>query len=173
MFFFFFHFREIKKSIKKKELNQTSYDSNKNFNNCSGFKNTKINFDDLPTHIIIECSMFSYIDTAGVRVLKQTIAEYESIGIKTFLAGCPTHVTKILEKDHFYAAVPDHHVFLSIHDAVEHALENHRERSKSVSLKIEEEDENCGFDDNYNSHCVNDKINGKDINTTKYTRTLY
>lgn len=80
--------------------------------------------ENLPTHIIIDCSMFSYIDTSGVGQLKATVQEYESIGIKTFLAGLATHVDKMLEKDNFYNEVPPHHVYITIHDAVHHAQED-------------------------------------------------
>jgi len=82
--------------------------------------------EDLPTHIIIDCGMFSYIDTTGVTALKTTVQEYESIGIKTFLASCAAHVVKMLEKDGFYKEVPPHHVYITIHDAVHHAMEEQK-----------------------------------------------
>lgn len=41
----------------------------------------------LPTHIIIDCSMFSYIDTSGVTALKETVKRHENIGIITLLSG--------------------------------------------------------------------------------------
>ncbi|CAG2100288.1 unnamed protein product [Medioppia subpectinata] len=82
--------------------------------------------EDLPTHIIIDCSMFSYIDTTGVTALKTTVQEYESIGIKTFLASCAAHVVKMLEKDGFYKEVPPHHVYITVHDAVHHAIEEQK-----------------------------------------------
>lgn len=49
--------------------------------------------------------MFSYIDTAGVSQLKTTVLEYESIGIKTYLAGVAVHVDRMLHKDNFYKEV--------------------------------------------------------------------
>ncbi|XP_054156044.1 solute carrier family 26 member 6-like isoform X2 [Oppia nitens] len=82
--------------------------------------------DDLPTHLIIDCSMFSYIDTTGVTTLKTTVQEYESIGVKTFLANCAAHVVKMLEKDGFYDEVKPYHVYITIHDAVHHALEEQK-----------------------------------------------
>lgn len=85
-----------------------------------------IDIEELPTHIIIDCSMFSYIDTTGVSALKTTVQEYESIGVKTFLASCAAHVVKMLEKDGFYEEVPPHHVYITIHDALHHALEEQK-----------------------------------------------
>ena len=77
----------------------------------------------LPSHLIIDCSMFSYIDTDGIKTLKRCIADYGTIGIKTLLGGCPSHVTKQLERDHFYAAVPAHHIYISVYDALQHAIQ--------------------------------------------------
>ena len=82
--------------------------------------------EDLPTHIIIDCSMFSYIDTTGVTALKTTVQEYESIGVKTFLASCAAHVVKMLEKDGFYKEVPPNHVYITIHDAIHNAIEEQK-----------------------------------------------
>ena len=78
----------------------------------------------LPTHVIIDCSMFSYIDTAGVSTLKTTVQDYESIGIKTLLTGIATHVDNMLELDGFYREIPPHHVYITIHDAVHHAQQD-------------------------------------------------
>lgn len=92
--------------------------------------------------------MFSYIDTAGVSQLKATVLEYESIGIKTYLAGVAVHVDKMLHKDNFYKEVnvlqsdhcthviscatsppqvPPHHAYITLHDAMHHALDDQRE----------------------------------------------
>ncbi|XP_054156022.1 solute carrier family 26 member 6-like [Oppia nitens] len=83
---------------------------------------------ELPTHMIIDCSMFSYIDTDGIKTLKRTIADFGYIGLKTLLGGCPSHVTKQLERDHFYAAVPAHHIYISIYDALQYALQQREQQ---------------------------------------------
>ena len=80
--------------------------------------------EKLPTHVVIDCSMFSYIDTAGITQLKSTIKDYESIGVKTYLAGIATHVDQLLEMDNFYKEVPPHHVYITIQDAVHHAQQD-------------------------------------------------
>ena len=99
--------------------------------------------EDLPTHIIIDCSMFSYIDTTGVTALKTTVQEYESIGVKTFLASCAAHVVKMLEKDGFYKEVPPNHVYITVHDAVHHAMEEQKGLYEPfVSIEALEENHN-------------------------------
>ena len=105
----------------------------------------------LPSYLIIDCSMFSYIDTSGVKALKSTVQEYESIGIKTLIAGCASHVNKILEKEVFYAAVPENHVYISIYDAVQHVIEEQEEIS-GVIEGDETVDEEINNDDNTNNY---------------------
>ena len=87
------------------------------------------------SHIIIDCSMFSHIDTDGVTTLKKTVKLYKEVGIVTLLAGCPVHITRMLEKDGFFIEVASSHSYISIHDAVMHALETINEN------KIKEIDE--------------------------------
>jgi len=101
-----------------------------------------IDVEELPTHIIIDCSMFSYIDTTGVSALKTTVQEYESIGVKTFLASCAAHVVKMLEKDGFYSEVPPHHVYITVHDAIHHALEEQKTPSEQLIVIEPEENHN-------------------------------
>lgn len=87
----------------------------------------RVSFDAaLPTHIIIDCSMFSYIDTSGISTLKKTVQQYESIGITTFLASCASHVIEMLKRDKFFVDVPPHHVYISMHDAVLYAIGEQR-----------------------------------------------
>ena len=85
-------------------------------NSYNDFKNM-----NLPNFIIIDCSMFSYIDTTGISALKTIVLQHKDIEITTYLAGCPVHITKMLEKDGFYEEVTSNHQFISIHDAVVHA----------------------------------------------------
>lgn len=80
--------------------------------------------EHLPSHIIIDCSMISYIDTAGVSTLKATVLDYESIGITTYLAGIATHVHRMLELDSFFKQVPPNHVYIALHDAIHHAQQD-------------------------------------------------
>lgn len=108
------------------------------FEKRSSYNPKKESVPKLPTHLIIDCSMFSYIDSDGIKTLKRCIADYGSIGIKTLLGGCPSHVTKQLERDHFYAAVPAHHIYISIYDALQHAIQ----LRDGITIVMEEPDNN-------------------------------
>jgi anti-anti-sigma factor len=74
--------------------------------------------NNLPKHIIIDCSMFSYIDTSGVNALKNIVKRFRDIGIKAVLSGCQVHIEKMLEIDGFFAELTSDHVYKTIHDAV-------------------------------------------------------
>jgi len=100
---------------------------------------------ETPSHIIIDCSMFSHIDTNGVTTLKKTVQLYKEVGVITFLAGCPVHITKMLEKDGFFIDVPFSHSYISIHDAVTNILEEinankHHETQINVDNEIIDDD---------------------------------
>jgi len=74
--------------------------------------------EKLPTHIIIDCSMISYIDTAGANTIKKIVKKYNEIGIMIFLSGCAFHVESLLSKIGFFIEVPSDQIFKTIHDAV-------------------------------------------------------
>jgi hypothetical protein len=74
--------------------------------------------EKLPTHIIIDCSMFSYIDTAGANAIKNIVKKYQEIRVLIFLSGCAFHVESLLSKVGFFIEVPSNQVFKTIHDAV-------------------------------------------------------
>lgn len=77
----------------------------------------------LPTHIIIDCSMLSYIDTTGVTTLKTTVKKHEEINIMCLLTGCQVHVENMLRKDGFFEQVSQDRVYKSVHDAVTYIRE--------------------------------------------------
>lgn len=66
--------------------------------------------------------MLSYIDTSGVAGLKSLAQDFQTVGIKFFLASCAAHVTTMLSKDHYFSEIGQNSVFLSVHDAVLVAL---------------------------------------------------
>jgi len=84
---------------------------------------------NLPDFIIIDCSMFSYIDTSGIAAIKTIVLQHKDIGMTTYLAGCPVHITEMLEKDGFYEEITSNHQFISIHDAVVHAFDKINQNS--------------------------------------------
>lgn len=81
------------------------------------------NKDVLPTHIIIDCSMLSYIDTTGVTTLKELVQKHGEINIVVLLAGCPVHIESMLRRDGFFHEVSIDRVYKSVHDAVTYILE--------------------------------------------------
>src|SRR5882724_9742224 len=98
----------------------------KNSSNCFIFrenKNYKMdeNFFEnkyLPKYIIIDCSMLSYIDTAGVTTLKKLVLDHADVEITVLLAGGAVHIESTLKNDGFFKEVSSDRVFKSVHDAV-------------------------------------------------------
>lgn len=69
--------------------------------------------------------MFSYIDTDGLRTLKQLISDMDSLDVRVLLAGCPSHVGRLIEPTTttIDAANRTHQLlYISVPDAIEHAL---------------------------------------------------
>jgi anti-anti-sigma regulatory factor len=93
--------------------------------------------EKLPTHIIIDCSMISYIDTAGANAIKKIVKKYQEIGVLIFLSGCAFHVESLLSKVGFFIEVPSNQVFKTIHDAVTYIkggiVEEYQEKRISVN----------------------------------------
>nr|XP_058950689.1 sulfate anion transporter 1-like isoform X2 [Pocillopora verrucosa] len=84
--------------------------------------------DPTPVHaIIIDASTFNFIDTQGVNTLLQLGLEYEKIGVKFYLAHCRYYIREMLEKAGFTARIGTEHLFVSVHDAVIHAVGIHSE----------------------------------------------
>lgn len=85
-------------------------------------------YDPTPVHaIIIDASTFNFIDTQGVNTLLQLGLEYEKIGVKFYLAHCRYYIREMLEKAGFTARIGTEHLFVSVHDAVIHAVGIHSE----------------------------------------------
>jgi anti-anti-sigma regulatory factor len=79
--------------------------------------------EKFPTHLIIDCSMFSYVDFSGITILKKAIQSFEGIGIKTVLAGVPVHIESMFGKEGFYEDISSDHLYKTVHDAVVYILD--------------------------------------------------
>ncbi len=79
--------------------------------------------EKFPTHLIIDCSMFSYVDFSGITILKKAIQSFEGIGIKTVLAGVPVHIESMFGKEGFYEDISSDHLYKTVHDAVAYILD--------------------------------------------------
>lgn len=71
---------------------------------------------NLPTHIILDFSMISYIDSAGIRVIKKIIQDHQRINITIFIAALASHVAAVVKsepslwdtyKERFYVTLVD------------------------------------------------------------------
>ena len=74
--------------------------------------------EKLPKYLIIDCSMFSFIDFSGIVTLKKTIITFEEVGIMTVLSGVHVHLESMFAKEGFFDVIPIEHIFKSVHDAV-------------------------------------------------------
>lgn len=90
--------------------------------------------NSFPVHaIVIDASTFNFIDTQAVSTLLQLGVEYERIGVKFYLAHCRYHIREMLEKAGFIARIGTEHLFVSVHDAVIHAVGIHSEGNSHSS----------------------------------------
>lgn len=78
---------------------------------------------NLPTHIILDFAMISYIDTAGLKAIKKIIEDYKKINITILFASLVSHVAEMVKndeslwenyKDRFYVTLAD-----AVHCAVQ------------------------------------------------------
>ncbi|KAL4226525.1 hypothetical protein ACF0H5_014510 [Mactra antiquata] len=72
--------------------------------------------------IIIDCSPWSFVDSMGVKVLTAVIGEYKAVGVKVILANCKGGIREMFEKTKFYDTLDHSSIYVSLHDAVIHAL---------------------------------------------------
>lgn len=77
---------------------------------------------NLPTHIVLDFSMISYIDSAGINVIKKIIEDYQSINIKVFLASLASHVATVVKSDHSLWNAYKGRFYITLADAVHCAM---------------------------------------------------
>ncbi|XP_009890035.1 PREDICTED: testis anion transporter 1 [Charadrius vociferus] len=88
---------------------------------------TKKNEDEVHT-IILDFSMVQFVDLIGSELLRQIIHMFHNIGITVLLAGCHSSLMADLEKNDFFGScVTKERFFLTLHDAVLAALDNHQQ----------------------------------------------
>lgn len=83
----------------------------------------------LPSYLIIDCSMFSYIDTDGLKMLRRLVKDFVFLDVKVFLGGCPSHVGRLLEQsqlDNNSGQV----IYISVPDAIEHARQEQQDLTR-------------------------------------------
>lgn len=72
-----------------------------------------------PQHVIIDCTVMTYIDMGGFNVLQQVVKEYKEIGIHVYLAGLAKGPMKVLEIAGFFEKFPKNKSFMDVLDALE------------------------------------------------------
>lgn len=115
----------LKARAKAERLCLTSHDSSSNEEDVKTANGKDVKSVATPPgfnsihHVIIDCQPFAYIDIAGIKMLRQVIAEMKTADVTVFLYGCSRRLTRALEAASFFDAVPRDHVFLDVHDAVQ------------------------------------------------------
>ncbi|TRZ13912.1 hypothetical protein HGM15179_013210 [Zosterops borbonicus] len=72
--------------------------------------------------IVIDCCAVQFLDTAGIRTLKEVCKDYGDIGVQVLLAQCNPSVRSSLLRGEFFKEGEDHLLFHSVHQAVDFAL---------------------------------------------------
>lgn len=86
------------------------------------------NLDPRPfLYLIIDCTAFTFIDPVGIKILKQLIEDYKTIGISTYLGGVRDDCWNTMEQSGFTATY-ERVIFLTVRDAVMAAEEDKRKR---------------------------------------------
>ncbi|XP_063065745.1 solute carrier family 26 member 6 [Engraulis encrasicolus] len=74
---------------------------------------------DLPQAVILELSACNFLDTVGVKTVRNIHKDYGEVGVNVLLAGCQSGVVDSLEKGGFFGEkVTKEILFTSVHDAV-------------------------------------------------------
>lgn len=97
----------------------------------------------LPTHIILDFSMISYIDSAGIHVIKKIIDDYNRVNVTILLASLASHVAKVVKSEPTLWGVYKERFYVTLADAVHYAMrdtttasQQHQQLQKKLSLSI-------------------------------------
>ncbi|XP_023792070.1 sulfate transporter isoform X2 [Cyanistes caeruleus] len=72
--------------------------------------------------IVIDCCAVQFLDTAGIRTLKEVCKDYGDINVHVLLAQCNPSVRSSLLRGELFKDGEDHLLFHSVHQAVDFAL---------------------------------------------------
>ncbi|XP_056628608.1 solute carrier family 26 member 6 [Triplophysa dalaica] len=82
----------------------------------------------LPEAIILDLSPVNFLDTVGVKTLRNIYKDYGEAGVEVYLCGCQRDVVESMEKgDFFNEKVTKSILFSSVHDAVLYCQEGNKE----------------------------------------------
>uniref|UniRef100_A0A672KF89 Solute carrier family 26 member 6 n=1 Tax=Sinocyclocheilus grahami TaxID=75366 RepID=A0A672KF89_SINGR len=92
----------------------------------------------LPRAIILDLSPVNFLDTVGVKTLRNIYKDYGEAGVQVYLCGCQRGVVESMEKgDFFNEKVTKSILFSSVHDAVLYCQQgNSKENQETVLHKM-------------------------------------
>ncbi|XP_055336026.1 solute carrier family 26 member 10-like isoform X2 [Paramacrobiotus metropolitanus] len=77
------------------------------------------------THLIVDCSSVCFVDVNGIAAINQLAAECSDAKISLFLASCKANMRESLALSGFTPQLNVDHIFVSIHDAIMQAVQEH------------------------------------------------
>uniref|UniRef100_A0A8C0IHH9 Sulfate transporter n=1 Tax=Bubo bubo TaxID=30461 RepID=A0A8C0IHH9_BUBBB len=132
--------KAAKKKAAKRMLREKEVDSGGNQTSISmDFVSEPLGFHT----IVIDCCAVQFLDTAGIRTLKEVCKDYGEIDVQVLLAQCNPSVRSSLIRGEFFKEGEDHLLFHSVHQAVDFALgaqghtSNHLSPPEALSLSPE------------------------------------
>ena len=90
----------------------------KSVNESSNKRNVTMEEPYKPNQVIIDCSVMTYIDMAGVNIIQQVIKEYTDIGINVYLAGVAKGPMETLDYAGFFDKFPKTKVYVDVMDVL-------------------------------------------------------
>ena len=90
----------------------------KSVNESSNKRNVTLEEPYKPNQVIIDCSVMTYIDMAGVNIIQQVIKEYTDIGINVYLAGVAKGPMDTLDYAGFFDKFAKTKVFVDVMDVL-------------------------------------------------------
>lgn len=122
--------KAAKKKAAKRMLKEKEVDSGGNQTNISmDFVSEPLGFHT----IVIDCCAVQFLDTAGIRTLKEVCKDYGEIDVQVLLAQCNPSVRSSLIRGEFFKQGEDHLLFHSVHQAVDFALSAQEHRGTNAS----------------------------------------
>ncbi|MBN3317383.1 S26A6 protein, partial [Atractosteus spatula] len=95
----------------------------------------------LPRAVILDLSPVNFLDTTGVKTLRNIVRDHDQVGVQVLLSSCQTCVLEQLERgDFFTQSITKARLFSSVHDAVLYCLSHRGDpetpANSEVSLRI-------------------------------------
>uniref|UniRef100_A0A8C6PKU4 Solute carrier family 26 member 6, like 1 n=1 Tax=Nothobranchius furzeri TaxID=105023 RepID=A0A8C6PKU4_NOTFU len=82
--------------------------------------------------IILDLSPSNFIDTVAIKTLKNIFQDFSEIDVDIYVTGCQATVVEQLDHGDFFSeTITKHHLFASVHDAVE----RDKDKASCITLK--------------------------------------